>query len=70
MERLLDMVRWIEREPNAERTGDLPYVTHEGVLHIIGYDLKVYRLSSGQTVFDGVDFERFIGVVEQPEQPA
>lgn len=46
---------------NPKPSGDLPYATHSGVLHIFGVDLKVFRLSTGQAIIDADDLERFFG---------
>ena len=67
LDRLLDGVEWTAtgRLP----AGELPYATHEGVLHIAGSELRVYQLSDGQRVFDADDFARFFGgdfTVRQP----
>lgn len=61
VELMLDKVAW-EVVDNGSRIvgeGDMPYVTHSGVLELLGKDLRCYRLSNGQTVFNADDFEAF-----------
>lgn len=56
IEMMLDGLTW-EAVAEAQPEGDLPHVTHKGVLDLMGHSLRCYRLSSGCTVFDGDDFE-------------
>ena len=37
---------------------DMPYATHSGVLNIMGVELKVYRLNTGQAIIDSEDMMR------------
>lgn len=62
IESALDGVRWVAvaSEP-PEGSSDLPYVTHEGVLSIAGFDLRCYQLSDGQRVLDADDVRAFFG---------
>jgi hypothetical protein len=60
IEMMMDGVEWVEMEADHARDfNDLPFATHSGVLTIGDYSLKCYRLSNGQAVFDGDDFENF-----------
>ena len=54
---MLDGLEWVAAPAQEPRDGDLPHVTHSGVLDLMGHSLRCYRLSNGQTVFDGDDFE-------------
>lgn len=63
----LQGVTWVAvDEPHCQRLADsdgfnakLPHVTHEGVLHIMGHNIKCFRLSNGQAVFEKEDFDKF-----------
>lgn len=55
---MLDGLDWkVVENPQA---GDLPHVTHHGVLNVFDTDLRCYRLSDGMAVFDADDFERML----------
>lgn len=56
---LFEGVKW-ESTGNIPNPEDIPYATHSGVLHIFDCDLKCYRLSSGETVFDADDFKKML----------
>lgn len=58
---LLDSVEWQQEEPQAPSPDGIPHVTHHGVLNIGGFELRCYRLSDGQSVFNADDFEGFFG---------
>lgn len=34
---------------------ELPEVTHEGAIDLLGFKVRVYRLTNGQTVFNAED---------------
>lgn len=59
---LLANVAWQETPRGTAYDSDLPYVTHEGVLEVMGSRLRCYRLSDGPTVFNAEDFEAFLGL--------
>jgi hypothetical protein len=61
IESLLNNVAW--EKTNQKPEGDLPYATHSGVLKIGDIELRCYRLSTGQAVFNAEDFEALFGVL-------
>lgn len=63
IEMMLGGVQWIAVDP-PDDISDLPYATHEGVLNLLGMDLKCYRLSTGQAIFDAEDMEKFFEMME------
>lgn len=65
VEKLLDNLTWTEvPKPEGVEPGT-PYPTHQGVIKFGGMangaELKCYRLSNGQRVFDGHDVVRIFG---------
>lgn len=71
IEKLLDECEWAEVPPPKEH-GDLPYVTHSGVLRIGGVELDVYRLSDGLRIISSESFGRYLGAffsIDRPEEP-
>jgi len=50
---MLDAVEW--KPAPEQEPGDLPHVTHEGVLRLGDISLRVYQLSSGQRVISEQD---------------
>lgn len=56
---LMDTVNWTQREGNPPSDG--LYATHEGVVDIGGFKLKVYRLNDGRAVIDAEDMDAFFG---------
>ena len=42
---------------------DLPQATHEGVMTILGVQLRTYRLDDGRTVIHADDFHRLMAVM-------
>lgn len=46
--------------PHVETGSDLPYATHQGVLDLMGVQLRVYRLSNGQAVIRQEDLEALL----------
>lgn len=61
IETLMAGVEW-ELEPPQE-PGDLPHITHSGVLDLFGNKLRCYRLSNGQAVFHADDFKKMFSDV-------
>lgn len=57
---LMATVAW-QAQPAAAENGSsaLPYVTHSGVLHIAGQELRCYRLNDGRAIIDADDFNAF-----------
>lgn len=41
--------------------GNIPHVTHTGVLEITGIKMKCYRLSNGKTIIDSEDVNKLFG---------
>jgi len=39
--------------------GDLPYVTHEGILEISGFTMHVFQFNNGQRIIPCEDVEAF-----------
>ena len=37
------------------KPGDMPYATHEGILHLMGHKLRCARLNTGETVIEADD---------------
>lgn len=66
---ILGAVKWKD-EPAPSAEGDLPYVTHSGVLNLFGHELRCFRLSDGKAVFhaDGFPevYERMVLMTPDP----
>ena len=73
IEMMLDGVTWVpaveERPTGPDNSDGIPFVTHEGVLDLMGYQLRCYRLSSGQTVFNAEDIETFFADLADDTPP-
>ena len=54
---MLDALEWRAIDPYPSPDG-LPIVTHEGILNLMGVDLRVYRLSDGNRVIHNEDMGR------------
>ncbi len=68
---ILDTVQFTEVPPPDE-PGDLPFVTHEGVLEVDGKRLRCYRISDGRAIINAEDFHAFfegLGVDPASEIP-
>lgn len=52
--------------PPPQETGDLPFVTHEGVLEVAGHKLRCYRLSDGKAIIHEEDFYSFFDELGEP----
>ena len=63
IEMMLDGVTWVAIEGEPPADGVL-HATHEGVLSLMGFDFKVYRLSDDQRVIDADSMYRFFGLVQ------
>lgn len=63
IEQALDRVTWTPCEP-PETSGDLPYITHAGVLHLGSVSLRVYQLSNGKRIIDAEDMATFAWIEE------
>lgn len=59
---ILDGVKFTAVPPPPE-PGDLPFVTHEGELHIVGHRLRCYRISDGRAIIHQDDFHAFFGAM-------
>ena len=61
IDEMLKAVEWVvvEDGPALVGDGELPHVTHSGVLELMGKKLRCHRLSDGMTVFDADDFVAF-----------
>jgi hypothetical protein len=46
----LDDIAWEPLGPRLFRKGDLPWVTHRGILKLPGLEIEVLQLSNGQRV--------------------
>lgn len=59
IEKMLESIDFkpVENTPS----GDLPYVTHEGMLKIGEIEVRVYQLNDGQRIIQKEDFERLFG---------
>lgn len=62
---MLDQVKWepVTYKGNTDYS-ELPYVTHEGVLDIAGFKMRVMQLSDGQRIIDAEDFHKFFGSMQ------
>ena len=58
----MDRVDWRASPPPADTTGDLPFVTHEGVFRLGDFKFRCYQLSSGQRLLDADDFDAAFGL--------
>lgn len=56
---MLDGVTWVECKGNLPAEDGMPYATHEGVLEIMGFKFRCYRLNTGQAMFNADDVEAF-----------
>jgi len=56
---MLDAIEWKALAHDAPT--DIPVATHEGLLKIMGFELRVYQLSNGQRVIEENDLIRFFG---------
>lgn len=59
---VLDSVQFTAVPPPPE-PGDLPFVTHEGVLEIAGHRLRCYRISDGRAIIHEDDFHAFFAAI-------
>lgn len=60
IEAMLDQVDWTAIVDGAKE-GDIPIVTHEGILKIGPLELRVYQLSDGNRVISEEDLIAFFG---------
>jgi hypothetical protein len=70
IEKMLDNVTWDEyptTSPLGPEDREVPYATHGGILEIGGIKLRCYRLSNGQTVFNGEDVKSFFSELSDEE---
>jgi hypothetical protein len=66
IDKLLDAVRWVPFEyESGEPKENLPFVTHQGVLNVLGIELKVCQLSNGMRVFEEGELEKLFGIAPQ-----
>jgi hypothetical protein len=66
---VLDGVKMVAVEP-PDDPGDLPFVTHEGVLEVMGYSLRCYRLSDGSSIINKEDCDAFMRGTGLPLGPS
>lgn len=64
IQRLIDAVDMQPVEILANPDGDIPYVTHKGVLNLGGLALPVMRLSDGRAVVSDEGMDLFIQWLE------
>ena len=57
--RLLDQVDWKPIKGEINNPMGLPIATHEGILSMLGYQLKVYQLDTGQRVIEEASLINF-----------
>lgn len=64
IDKMLETVKWeiVDSGPKLVGDGELPHVTHSGILDLFGKSLRCYRLSDGQAVFDCDDVADFFEV--------
>jgi hypothetical protein len=66
-DRLLESIPWetvkeVEEEPIE---GELPHITHKGVLKIMDVEIQVYQLSNGMRIIPEEEFYR-LGLLPLP----
>lgn len=62
---MMDGVEWIPVKGRiVPQTDDIPYVTHEGVLDLLGIELKVYTLSDRTRIIDAESLNELFGLME------
>ena len=64
IQRLIEAVDMQPVEILANPHGDLPYVTHKGILNLGGLELPVMRLSDGRAVITEEGMNLFIQWLE------
>lgn len=57
---IMQNVVWEVCDPPKETKNGIPYVTHEGVLEMMGKRMRCFRLSNGEAVFEAEDFKEFV----------
>jgi len=64
IEKLLSEIKFKPITPELiVKTDDTPYVTHEGILDLSGFQIQVLQLSNGQKVVDKGEIDRVYGLV-------
>lgn len=66
---MMDGVDWVEGDHTPSADG-LPYATHSGVLDVMGYKLRCYRLNDGRTILNADDVNAFFGGALSPDSTA
>lgn len=61
---LLDAVEWTPGERPTDCNPELPWATHNGVLRLGGFELRVYQLSDGRRVIDADDMNTFFSAFD------
>lgn len=63
IDRLMDSIEWRELPlPDFdEDRADIPHATHEGTISLGDFQLRCYKLSDGQRIVDGKDFDKLFG---------
>lgn len=59
IEIMLDRVDWKRTDAQPNKEG-LPYTTHEGILDLGGYKLRVFMLNTGERIIEKNDLENFV----------
>ncbi|GAC1610283.1 MAG: hypothetical protein NVS3B3_18650 [Aquirhabdus sp.] len=70
VEKILEGVNWekVSCESKVRKDG-LPWVTHQGVLEIMGFTLRCYRLCDGRAIINADDMNNLFGGILKDESP-
>ncbi len=63
---IVDRVVFLPIENPAESKDGIPVATHEGVLEIAGFKVRVYQLSTGHRVIAEADMMAFLDQLGEP----
>lgn len=62
IDRLMETVAWRPLLlPNEASDSDIPFATHEGEIQLGEHKVRCYKLSDGQRIFNGEDFDKLWG---------
>lgn len=61
---LLDKVNWVPTGNAGTNEDGIAYATHEGVLRLGGFSLKVAKLSTGERVINSESLAAFLSFMD------
>lgn len=67
MDTLFSQVDWQPSEIK-DKSSDLPYATHSGVLQFCGFSFRCFRLNTGQAVIQKEDMDKFFEHLMEEDQ--